>query len=265
MKTAGMFRWRWLIAATALVMTGALAQPARQPSDASWGQLSPQQRAVLNPLAGSWDQLTLESRNKWIQVAHRFPSMTSDQRQRVMEKMADWAKMSPDQRRVARLNFQQAQQVQDPNKQERWQAYQALPPEERKALAARAQPVPATPPNAASQALLRNAPLDAQAPKSNIVPPRTAAAPLTNQSSPVIVRANTGATTSLVNAKSTPPTHQQAGLPKIAASPGMVDKSTLLPKRGPQAAGALPASGAPMSSPAVVALPAVAASAAPTQ
>jgi len=34
----------------------------------------------------------------------------------------------------------------------------------------------------------------------------------------------------------TPPSHQQTGLPKIAATPEFVDKSTLLPRRGPQAA-----------------------------
>jgi len=34
----------------------------------------------------------------------------------------------------------------------------------------------------------------------------------------------------------TPPPHQQTGMPKIAATPEFVNRSTLLPKRGPQAA-----------------------------
>jgi hypothetical protein len=33
-----------------------------------------------------------------------------------------------------------------------------------------------------------------------------------------------------------PPPHQKPGQPKIAASPNQVDRSTLLPKHGPQAA-----------------------------
>jgi len=34
----------------------------------------------------------------------------------------------------------------------------------------------------------------------------------------------------------TPPAHHQPGMPKIAATEGFVDRSTLLPQRGPQGA-----------------------------
>ena len=37
-----------------------------------------------------------------------------------------------------------------------------------------------------------------------------------------------------------PPRHQQAGMPKIATNSDFVDRHTLLPQRGPQAAAALP-------------------------
>ena len=53
---------------------------------------------------------------------------------------------------------------------------------------------------------------------------------------PTVVQAASGATTSLMNKRPAPPTHQQPGLPKIAASPGFVDRATLLPQRGPQGA-----------------------------
>ena len=50
------------------------------------------------------------------------------------------------------------------------------------------------------------------------------------------VQAQPGATTTSMAKRAAPPAHQQTGLPKIAASPGFVDKTTLLPKRGPQGA-----------------------------
>ena len=53
---------------------------------------------------------------------------------------------------------------------------------------------------------------------------------------PTVVQAQPGATTTLISKRPAPPAHQQTGLPKIAATPGFVDKSTLLPQRGPQGA-----------------------------
>jgi hypothetical protein len=71
--------------------------------------------------------------------------------------------------------------------------------------------------------------------KSNIVPnPAFAAQP--KQIAPTVVQAGPGATTTLISKRPTPPSHQQTGLPKIAATPEFVDKATLLPQRGPQAA-----------------------------
>ena len=53
---------------------------------------------------------------------------------------------------------------------------------------------------------------------------------------PTVVQGQPGATTTLMSKRPNPPSHQQPGLPKIAASPGFVDKATLLPQRGPQSA-----------------------------
>jgi hypothetical protein len=71
--------------------------------------------------------------------------------------------------------------------------------------------------------------------------------------SPTIVQAKPGASTTLVSRPSTPPKHNQAGQPKIAATREFVDPTTLLPTRGPQAAAVvtLPAAApAPAPSPA---------------
>ncbi len=97
------------------------------------------------------------------------------------------------------------------------------------------------------QVLRRPTPLEAQTPKSNIVGAPTYRERSPRPLPPSRVQGNPGATTNLVNAPPAPPPHQQQpGLPKITAGPGMVDKATLLPQRGPQGAGVRgsPASGA---------------------
>jgi hypothetical protein len=55
---------------------------------------------------------------------------------------------------------------------------------------------------------------------------------------PTLVQAQPGASTRLLSRPSSPPLHQQTGLPKIAATPGFVDAATLLPQRGAQGAAA---------------------------
>lgn len=214
----------------------ALALPALAAApvagDPAWSQLSPAQQKALTPLRADWDKLDAPRKQKWLEVASRFGTMPPQRQERVRERMTEWARMSPTQRSEARLNYQQSKQVPPQDRQARWEAYQALPAEERAALAARAaKPAPvkgATPSPAMS---LRNAPVDAQAPKSNIVPPTNRTAP-PKPVSPTLVQAGRGATTSLVTATPRPPQHQQPGQPKIAATPRQVDKVTLLPKPG---------------------------------
>ena len=58
---------------------------------------------------------------------------------------------------------------------------------------------------------------------------------------PTVVQAKPGATTTTMSTRAAPPPHHQAGLPKIAATPGFVDPATLLPQRGPQGAAVRPA------------------------
>ena len=76
-------------------------------------------------------------------------------------------------------------------------------------------------------------------PKSNIVAaPEPAVMP--RLVAPTVVQAQPGATTTLLSRRATPPAHQQAGLPKIAATPDFVDRATLLPQRGAQGAAIRP-------------------------
>ncbi|NDY90744.1 DUF3106 domain-containing protein [Ideonella livida] len=245
----------------------ATAQPLRGTDDPRWKQLAPAHQSVLAPLAKDWETLTADHRSKWLEVARRYAILNPEQQRRAREKMQEWARMSPEQRRVARLNFQEVRTLApSTDRQAQWEAYQSLPQEQRQQLAERRPgPVRAAPsasPASSPSTALRTAPLTTVAPKSNVVAsPAKSASPSALPGNGAVVRAGTGATTNLLNDKSTgKPSHQQGGLPKIAASPGMVDSATLLPKRGPQAAGALPVRGTPMAAPQVAPLPELAAS-----
>lgn len=191
-----------------------------------WNELSPAHQTALKPLQQQWSEIDAPRKQKWIEIAGRFPTMPPAEQARIQARMGEWARLTPNQRRDVRMNFQAAQQVPSENRQERWQAYQALPPEQRRQLAAPVPPAPDRRPSPGT---------DAPQAKSNIVPnPSHAAAP--RPVAPTIVQAKPGATTSLMGSKANPPAHQQTGMPKIAATPGFVDKATLLPQRGPQGA-----------------------------
>lgn len=211
-------------------------------SGPAWDSLSAQQRAALSPLARDWAQIDSQRKSKWLEVASRFPRMPADEQQRVQARMAEWARLSPAERTNARLNFQETKQLSREEKQARWEAYQALPAEERQALAARGRPAPLD--NKAKTAASGVAPIYVAQPKQNVMPAAGAASsPPVKPISPTVVQAKPGATTTLITQSPTRPAHQQPGEPKIAARPGQVDRSTLLPKTGPQAAASVPGTG----------------------
>lgn len=216
-----------LAAATPLLAQAAAAADAGP----SWAGLSPAQQQILAPLSKDWQQLDLERKKKWLEIAARYPAMPAEQQARMRERMSEWARMTPQQRGQARANFQQAQQVPAQDRQAQWETYKALPKERKDALARQAQ-TPAMPASAAATGAkaLRSAPLDAQAPKTNIVARTAGGTPAPRPVAPTVVQSGPGATTSLVSAANPPPVHQQSGKPKIEIDPSKVDRSTLLPK-----------------------------------
>lgn len=227
---------------------GVAAKPAAESAadaDLPWAGLTAAQRKSLAPLERDWVHLTTSQRKLWVELAQRLPTMSPDRQQRIQARMAEWARMTPAERGQARLRFIQSQRAANNETQEkRWDDYKALPTEQKKQFAARA----AVPASAATQPKARaGAGLTAADPgatllptrKSNLVPnPNFAVQPKTI--APSMLKAGPGASTTTLTKPATPPSHQQTGLPKIAASPGFVDRSTLLPKRGPQGAAATP-------------------------
>jgi hypothetical protein len=210
---------RWLVAATLLVTAAAHAQVA-------WSRLSPQQQSVLAPLSRDWDRVDPSQQQKWIEVANRYRTLPPSEQERAQQRMTDWSRLSPQDRARARLNFQEARQVGPEERQQQWEAYRALPPEQRRALAERAR----------SDTAQRPAPRAGgerpSSAKSNVVPAPQSLRP--RPVGPTVVQRGAGATTDLVSRRAAPPLHQQAGLPKVSATPGFVDSATLLPQRGAQ-------------------------------
>jgi hypothetical protein len=109
-----------------------------------WSQLTPAQQQALAPLASTWDVVSESQKRKWLALSRNFPSMSGEEQAKLHSRMSEWAALSPQQRTLARLNFGQTQQLSPDDKKAKWEAYQALPPEEKRKLAASAAKPPAT-------------------------------------------------------------------------------------------------------------------------
>lgn len=197
-----------------------------------WGSLTPAQRHALAPLEREWPNIDTARQAKWLEIANRLPSMPADEQKRMQNRMSEWARLTPDERGRARMSFQEAKQLSPQERQARWEAYKALPEEDRKALANRAKDK-----RERKIAPAASAPLSA-VPKQT--PPAGASGPAvtTKPIAPTVVQAKPGVTTTLMTKKPSPPAHQKPGQPKIEAQPDKVDRTTLLPQRGPQGSGA---------------------------
>ncbi len=216
-------------AAQAPPRTAAAPRPSTGNDGVEWKKLTATQRTALAPLERDWSGMDAAQKLKWIELAQRFPNMPDEERTRIQGRMAEWARMTPAERGKARLLFLQARRAAPENRGARWEDYQALPSDRKEELAARAKAQntarsPASRPGSGEKSNLVTGP-------SFALPPKPVA--------PTVIQARPGATTTLVSKQPSPPPHQQVGLPKIAATPGFIDKNTLLPRRGPQGAATL--------------------------
>ena len=220
--------------------------PASAEQGPAWATLKPAQREALKPLERDWSGIDAQRKQKWIEIAERFPAMPVQDKARMQARMVEWAKLTPSERGQVRLNYQEAKQVPAGNRQASWEAYQALPPEQRRELADRATPTAAAvgakpgagasgpgPRTNQTAALTRPDKLvrEGAQPKLNTVPAAVAPVPA-KPVAPTVVQAQPGATTTLITKPPAPPAHQQNGMPKIATTPEFVDKKTLLPQAG---------------------------------
>jgi len=214
-------------------VTGAASAAALREEGVRWQTLTPSQREALSPLERDWPGIDAARKQKWITLAARMKTLTPEERARINDRMVEWAKLTPAERGQARLRFEEARQLPVPDRSEAWRAYQALPPEQREQLAARAATAASAPRDAASKPVKGSR--DNKEAKNNVVPNPALGQP-PRPVGPTLVQAAPGATTTVITRRPAPPPHQQSGMPKIATTPEFVNRSTLLPKRGPQAA-----------------------------
>ncbi|MDB5929358.1 MAG: putative transrane protein [Polaromonas sp.] len=152
--------------AVAALLTGwsshGFAQPAKSASPASaavtatgspassgpaWSELSPLQQKALAPLASSWNTGMSEAqKRKWLEISKNYAALPPEGQATLNSRMSDWVSLSPQQRAQARLNFgktkELSKQLTPEEKKAKWEAYQALSPEERQKLASKASPKP---------------------------------------------------------------------------------------------------------------------------
>lgn len=170
------------------------AAPAAAKEEASptWAELTPPQQQALAPLAGSWKTLTEGHKRKWLALSQNYPKMSADEQALLHSRMTEWAALTPQQRTQARLNFADTKKLPAKDKKAKWEAYQALPQEEKRKLAAGATAAkPPPPPTAAAV---------------QPVPPQKMA--------------------------KVPARKSSARTPRIAVAPNQVDHNTLLPQPG---------------------------------
>ena len=249
---------RWLVAIVVAALAGAAhaaqaqtsapaaaphhaaVSPSRAEAGIRWQSLTPAQRDALGPLEHEWPTIDPARKQKWLTIAARFGTLPPEERARISARMTEWARLTPSERGQARLRFQEARQIPAPDRSARWEAYQKLPPGEGQQFAARAAASGTT---AAAPGKRDTTKAETTGGKVNLVPNPALAQP-PRAVAPTVLQASRGATTHLITRSSAPPAHQQTGMPKIAATPEFVNRSTLLPRRGPQAAAVTPVSAA---------------------
>jgi ADP-heptose:LPS heptosyltransferase len=104
-----------------------------------WTDLKPEQRIALAPLQAEWPKISETQKRKWLEISKNFGKLQPEEQTKLHGRMKDWVALSPQQRASARLNFSAAKALTPEEKQEQWQAYQALSPAEKQKLAATAK------------------------------------------------------------------------------------------------------------------------------
>ncbi len=102
----------------------------------AWSELSTTQQQALKPLSKLWPTMTAAHKRKWLAVSQNFVQLSDQEQITIQSRMQEWAALSPQQRSAARLNYAGAQQLPGEDKRAKWEAYQALSPEEKQKLAA---------------------------------------------------------------------------------------------------------------------------------
>lgn len=137
-----------LLGTLAYLRQSALSSSASPASDAGivatstdalpspWSQLTTEQQTALAPLAQVWPSMPESYQKTWLALSRNFAQMAPQEQSTLQSRMREWAVLTPRQRTLARLNFADVKQhLGQDEKRARWEAYQALSPEEKNRLA----------------------------------------------------------------------------------------------------------------------------------
>ena len=122
--------------------SGAKAPVTKPVSKPLWQELTAEQQLSLKPLAAQWNTLGQTQKRKWIAIATGYPRLAPLEQAKMHNRMTDWVGLSSSQRAQARLNFEESKKMTPDEKNANWQAYLALPAEEKKRLSAGAASKP---------------------------------------------------------------------------------------------------------------------------
>ena len=111
-------------------------------SGPSWQDLTQAQRLSLTPLSTHWNSLDAPIKRKWVAIAANYPTLSPAEQLKLHSRMNEWSLLSKQDRARARLNFAESKSLSSDQKVATWEAYQALDADEKKKLAASAQPKP---------------------------------------------------------------------------------------------------------------------------
>jgi hypothetical protein len=198
---------------------------------ATWSGLTAKQQALLAPLERDWPEISDTQRSKWLSATPTLATMSGDEIKRVHDRIRDWTMLSGPERSTARIGFQVSRRLTPEQRQARWEAYQALPEEQRTALAEKAR---------ARRQALAEAPARAARPmvakrRSDVTPPAVKLAPPALVTS-TLVQAKPGATTVLITRDLAPPHQPGSSGSKSISDLRLLDPHTLLPlKKTPSA------------------------------
>lgn len=199
---------------------------------ATWGELSPKQQALLAPLERDWPEISDTQRSKWLSATPTLATMSGEEIKRVHDRIRDWTMLSGSERLNARISFQVSRQLTPEQRQARWEAYQALPAEERRALAekamARRQALAESPARAARPRVAQR-PSDTAPVSAQLVTPALVTS--------ILVQAKPGATTVLITRDLARPAHRKNEQTRLV-DPRLLDPHTLLPLKKTPAASA---------------------------
>lgn len=115
----------------------AASKPAAKPD---WKELTLAQQQSLKPLAANWATMGEVQKRKWLAISKNYPSLPPAEQAKLHSRMTEWVTLTQQQRTQARLNFAETKKIAPSEKTATWQAYQALSPEEKQKLAAKAAP-----------------------------------------------------------------------------------------------------------------------------